>query len=279
MGPNKQQPGPGVHMKSIGKHGISRVAAILVGAAMLVGCTAKPKTVLDQKATVEGFWTTHEKFCKFDYGNGMASNSNDPALKELHLKVGSKFKLKNRRTEQDTKAAVASSNPPTVDFLNVYWSSSSEIEDPDMRVFNENKEPLGQDYCDDGGDLSQHVYAFGIHDMTDSESGLTNPHAFIYIPMNVGGKAPSPLGNRHYLAILSIENDLSLCEPKNGSPRRPDYPRCVALRELAIMQMGGLGGKDFRDEIEKRISIILPPTTPYPALRMRFHNGVIHGNL
>lgn len=268
-------------MKVFEMRGLGRAIAVLAGVISLLGCHGQPpKTVLDQKAVVGGFWTNHNAFCQFDIGGGAGiSTARDDELGELHLKKGSKFKLKNRRMEEGFSAADATGAPLPVDFLNVDFNSSSQIEDPDMRVFNAEKDPLETDYCESGGDLSQHVYVFGIHEMTDPKTGLTNPHAFIYIPMNVSHKASRPLGNRHYLAVLSIENDSSLCEPPQGEQPRPDYKRCVALRQLAVFQMNGMPGKDFRREVENRILDILPATTPYPSLKIRFHNGVIHGNL
>jgi len=248
---------------------------VLTGAFTSVASGAA-KTVLDQTALVEGFDYSYlvegatKDFCDF----GEPKNSESDELKELHLtKNRSKFRLNQRRMEELDKAT----EKAAIDYMNVSWNWISQIQHPDMRIINDNDgQPslLETDYCAAGGDLSTHIYAFGIRDLKDPKSKLSNPHAFIYIPMNVKGKAGPHLGNIYYLVLLSIVNDSADC----GDPSNADYARCRALRELAVMQMEGKKGREFREAIQLRIKYILPVDDPY-LMHTKFHNGVIHGSL
>jgi hypothetical protein len=279
VGTNTNKDRQGSHMKKPG-----RLARWMMYGMLIAGVTGvaygKDKTVLDQTALVEGFKPNHvvegahASFCRFS-ARIMTLHDEEGELKELHLTMNrSKFKLKNRRTEEIDK--VTKKRAP-IDYMNVKWNWISEIQLPDMRLFNDNDNKpqlLEQDYCAEGGDLSTHMYAFGITNLKDPKTKRSNPHAFIYLPMNKKNKESGYLGNSYYVFFFSIENDTSLCNSQLA-----DYPRCKALRELAVKRMEGVKGKEFREEVQRRITLILPVDHPYDVITAEYHNGVIHGSL
>jgi len=240
---------------------------VLLGAAGVFGSARAPaakKTVLDQVALV-----THIEASLGDYCNFKAAIDADgitPEEKEFHLRINkSKFQLERR---DDYKR-----------YFDVKFSITNPLQKPDVFVLPNDDDKSARyavapfNYCKEGGSLKGYVVGLGIKEMPDPEHHGRDLHAFVYIPMRLDKRTDEDLGDEFILLVITVVNDTSQC--KAGTKF---YARCIALRELAVMQMEGAKPDDFRKAIDDRINDILPPTLRDFG-QVEYHNGVVHGTL
>jgi hypothetical protein len=242
-------------MKNNKRHIRCLMFAVLVASAQALCYGGPAKSVFDQTATVidPDYYSSN---CNFrDHLKDQDDHKDKPPLKKKKkFDVGKRHGLRY--------------------FVDVQWNFWSVLEQPDLYAVSSNKVPMDFDYCQDGGTIRGHVFAFGIKNLKNPEGDGHTRHAFIYLPMNVGNdKRSDGLGNRFYLIYMSIADKESECE----NDKEVDA-QCKALYDLATLHDHNAPEYEFIQAVMDKISDILPER-PGDVIRLKFHNGVIHGNL
>jgi hypothetical protein len=220
---------------------------------------------LDQTAVVQDVQTVHDDPCGPGGGNpggmywGMKPNKSKFTLVN---KQGLKYRIK------------------------VKSSIDKSIENPGFYLLNTHRPPLRQDPCNENGDVSTAFFAFAIHELPEPVTGKLEPHAIIYIPMNVLHVKPPNLGDSFYVLVLAVEEDDAQCQTYPPEAQA----RCSKLNSLYKLIDGSAPDYEIIDEIVKAMPTILPPQQLAVDRAQRpvanksstaafMHNGVIHGNL
>jgi hypothetical protein len=239
------------------------IIACLLGIAMPAAAAKAKKDALAQTATIEG----------------ITMNTTEPCRTDLRVRHDPGHKHDDEwPVEKDDRFAIEKRNGKK-NYIDVKLDPFNLIQDPNMYVFNKGTPTLYGDYCDTGGDISTRPYAFGIHEIGDSQHPA-ELHALLHLPMRLSNQTSELRANTFYLFVFSIPVDSTLCDSQQSEDKTNreidnDWrQRCHALRRLVIARASG--NEDvYIQAIANEILNILPAS---PNKDQKFHNGVIHGN-
>lgn len=213
------------------------------------------------------------KVCEAEeYANG--PHMHESTLKRWHIEVGSRLQMDNELPRIFRK------------YFDVLKYPASDLQDIDIHVVNRWKDPLpsnlgGCNYKPPvntpgaflaANQLGEFVFAFGIAEIENV--GTTPlpkvPHLIVYLPLHTRANTPLDEAHEFRMLLLHMDDATAIC------PSDPDFKRrCEALKYLReIWERGADSRVSLKKEVAKRIDDIIGPAT-----MIRFHNGVIHGNL
>jgi len=230
------------------------VAGFAVTAWLVSTALAGSGKWIDKTATVKDMVETHYDPCKPGPADSKPGN-------RWNLEIGSKFQVKKKL---DKAYGVKRVQPNQED---------SDIEVPDYYVFNKSSSWLKTSACDSETSLKNYPFGFAMHMMRDPQhpDDPKTPHGLLFVPVDIPASGSNASRKEFYLLVYGFPKTGADC---NGQPFEK---RCQALAALWKMQPN-VTEKEMRKEILKRIDDIKPPTSSN-EINVRYHNGVIHGNL
>jgi hypothetical protein len=123
-------------------------------------------------------------------------------------------------------------------YIDVDWSLFDALQKPDLVMAFQDAYPLSADSFEvtkpctkpnllDCIKLNKFPIGFGIQMLENADTSVT-PHAYIYVPARLKEATPSPYGDKFWLPILHIPDDIQDC----AYPELPAERRlCTALLE------------------------------------------------
>src|SRR5688572_13248388 len=207
---------------------ITMILICLLGLALPAAAAKAKKDALGQTASIEGIVTLNTEPCRTDI-----RMHHDPGHKhdeEWPVEKGDRFAIEKRNGKKN--------------YIDVKLDPFNLIQDPNMYVFNKGAPTLYGDYCDTGGDISARPYAFGMHEIGDSQHPA-ELHALLHLPMRLSDQTPELRANSFYLFVFSIPVDSIICDQQQSEKKMngvidDDWRRrCHALRRLVIARASG----------------------------------------
>jgi len=220
------------------------VSTALAGSGKWLGKTARVTEIIE----------THHDPCKPHVDDSRNGN-------RWNLEVGkSKFQVKKKL---DKAYGVKRVQPNLED---------PDIEVPDYYVFNKSSSWLKSSACDNEKSLKGYPFGFAMHMMRDPQhpENPKTPHGLLLVPVEIKTADPKVDRKEFYLLIYSFPETGAACTA-------PYLERCRALAALWKMQPTATE-KEMRRAILDNIDVIRPPISS-SEINVRYHNGVIHGNL